>query len=347
MLGATGNLTIRRYTPVTNPSKLSYAPTRFAAEIEGFTQRANLSRREVDIVVALIRNITSSEDIAQALRISTHTVNNHLKSIFEKTNTKSKTEILSNFLKFAAESTQKHALMIRKPRVLIVDDEPMICDHIERGLTARGARAYTLTDPSKALDAISRHNIDVVICDVRMPQASGCDVLKNVRNQYPGWPLFIFVTGFPDYSLEEILHLGGAAVLEKPVDLDLLYGAIVELTRDVEHRATHEEDVSTISESCHLGHEDIGFGGVFVDCATIPPGKFPIGGVVELPLALPDTSVPFKVKGRVRWKRDTQDDKLRAGVGLQILSANEDGVKALDQARLLSQTSSYIPMGIH
>ncbi len=335
-------------THAPSPTKVSYAPSRFASEIEGFTQQAKLSRREVDIVVALIRNITNSEDIAQALRISTHTVNNHLKSIFEKTNTKSKTEILSNFLRFAAENSQKAGLMTRKPRVLVIDDEPMISDHIDRGLTERGARVYTLNSPELALDMISKYSIDVVVCDVRMPTVNGKDVLREVRSRYPGWPLFIFVTGFPDYSLEECHHLGAAAMLEKPLNLDTLFATISSLTKDLEYFTPTDEAINLITEAYNLKPEDIGFGGVFVDCdSSVSPRKFPIGSLVEVPLTLPNYDSPIKVKGRVVWKREKKVENLRTGVGLQILSTDETGAKIFDHARRGLLKPSYIPLGSH
>ena len=74
----------------------------FAGEIDGFAFANKLSPRETDIIISLIRSITNSEDIAKTLSISTHTVNNHLKNIFEKTKTNSKTEILASFLRYTA-----------------------------------------------------------------------------------------------------------------------------------------------------------------------------------------------------------------------------------------------------
>ena len=99
-------------------SKDSHAPSVFASEIEGFTSKSKLSRRESDIVVSLIRSITNSEEIAKSLGISTHTVNNHLKSIFEKTSTKSKTEILSTFLRYAADRLQSRSLYFQVSRLV-------------------------------------------------------------------------------------------------------------------------------------------------------------------------------------------------------------------------------------
>jgi len=47
--------------------KESIAPSVFSGEIEGFTAKSKLSRRETDIVHALVKNITNSEEIAKAL----------------------------------------------------------------------------------------------------------------------------------------------------------------------------------------------------------------------------------------------------------------------------------------
>lgn len=89
--------------PVTKqPKPVSQAAAVFARELSAFAVEARLSRREGDIINALVQGVTRSEEIAQALGISTHTVNNHLKSIFDKTRTGSKTDVLAAFLQRVA-----------------------------------------------------------------------------------------------------------------------------------------------------------------------------------------------------------------------------------------------------
>lgn len=332
--------------------KESHAPSVFASEIEGFTSKSRLSRRESDIVVALIRNITNSEEIAKYLGISTHTVNNHLKSIFEKTTTKSKTEILSTFLRYAADRLQSRSLFVKRPRVLVIDDEEMICEFVASGLTERGMRAHTLTDPSKALEMISKFNIDFVVCDIRMPTLSGMDVLKAVRSTFRCWPYFIFITGYPDFSLEECMHNGAAGFLEKPLDIDRLFKTIMgHLAESGDERAellaANAADPIVLDETYRLGSGDIGFGGAFIpmDTGAQKKTRLGIGSVVDLVLSPTKVSETLKVRGQVVWKRASKDANLKAGVGVRFLKMSDRDQSVLDSYLRDHEVTSFIPIG--
>jgi FixJ family two-component response regulator len=339
----------------------SHAPSVFAGEIEGFTAKARLSRRESDIVLSLIRNITNSEEIAKSLGISTHTVNNHLKSIFEKTSTKSKTEILSTFLRFAADKMQNRGLFVRRPRVLVIDDEELICEFVVSGLRDRGVRAYPLTDPSKAVATISTLHIDFVVCDIRMPAMSGMDVLKAVRQAYRGWPYFLFITGYPDYSIEECLHQGAAGFIEKPLDVDKLFRTIMShLVESSEERYElldlRGAEPVVIDEPIQLGAGDLGFGGAFLPLES-PLAKKPrvgVGSVVDVAVAPPSAGAtsadargetPIKVRGQVIWKRAAKEGALKAGVGVRFIDMSDKDQDAFDTWLTGAETRSFIPMG--
>lgn len=332
--------------------RISSAPSVFAVEIEGFTGHSKLSRRETDIVVALIRNITNSEEIAHALGISTHTVNNHLKSIFEKTSTNSKTEILSSFLRYSAESIQTRGLFIRKPRVLVIDDEELICEYIVSGLRELGIRAYSTSDPSKAVEMISMYNIDFVVCDIRMPQMSGMQVLKSVREIYRCWPHFVFITGFPDYTLEECMHQGASGFIEKPLDLDKLFRTIMEHLVEMPEekmkllQITDIEPVK-ITDPFKLTPQDVGFGGAFftLDANAQKTAKIGIGSLVELRFILPETTHAIQTIGQVMWRRTAKDGNKKPGIGLKFVKmADRDALAFQDWVRARA-IASFIPLG--
>lgn len=328
------------------------APSVFAGEIEGFTAHSRLSKRESDIVMALIRNITNSEDIAQTLGISTHTVNNHLKSIFEKTNTKSKTEILSSFLRYAADKLQNRGLFVRKPRVLIIDDEAMICEYVRNGLAERGIKTYSLMDPAQAVETISKFNIDFVVCDLRMPTMDGMEVLKAVRKAYQVWPYFMFITGYPDYSTEDCMHYGAAGFIEKPIDLDKLFRMIMEYL--VESKEEKDELLQlaeaarvVIDEPFAIKRGEMGFGGAFIpmDAAAQKKHKLTVGNVVELKIQPTQAPEAMKVRGLVVWKRVAREDGLKPGVGVKFLNMSERDQYVFEDYVRVHGISSFIPRG--
>lgn len=337
-----------------DPSKLSHAPSVFASEIDGFTAHSKLSRRESDIVLSLIRNITNSEDIANSLGISTHTVNNHLKSIFEKTSTKSKTEILSSFLRYAADRLQNRSMFVRKPRVLVIDDEAMITEFIAQGLGERGIKTYTLSEPSQALETISKYNIDFVVCDVRMPSMNGMEVLKEVRKHHRVWPYFVFVTGYPDYSMEECMHYGAAGFIEKPLDLDKLFrhimGHLVESPDEKEELLQLKGVGPVVLDGDHeLAESELGFGGAFI---SMEPGaqkrsRVGVGSVIELKLSPEGWNHTLKVRGQVVWKRAAKEGELKPGLGVRFVNMSEKDQDLFADYVRSHDIKSFIPLGNH
>ena len=80
-------------------------------------------------------------------------------------------------------------------RVLFVDDE----ERILRALRAlfRDADVYTTANPREAPKLAKEHDVDVVVCDQRMPEVLGVDVLREIRQVAPR-AIRILLTGYAD-----------------------------------------------------------------------------------------------------------------------------------------------------
>ncbi len=70
-------------------------------------------------------------------------------------------------------------------RVLIVDDEPEITSAIQRALRKEPYDLMRAHSAAEALELMSRHPIDVVISDEKMPGMSGTEFLQIVADRYP------------------------------------------------------------------------------------------------------------------------------------------------------------------
>lgn len=84
---------------------------------------------------------------------------------------------------------------LRPLRVLFVDDEA----RITRALRAlfRDVETYVTNDPAEAPRIATEHDIDVVVCDQRMPGITGVDCLREIRQLAPR-AMRILLTGFSD-----------------------------------------------------------------------------------------------------------------------------------------------------
>jgi two-component system nitrogen regulation response regulator GlnG len=105
-------------------------------------------------------------------------------------------------------------------RVWLVDDDASIRWVLERALRNGGMapRAFEAAEP--ALDALRRDTPDVLITDIRMPGASGLDLLKRIRDARPALPVIV-MTAHSDLGNAVSAYEGGAfEYLPKPFDID-------------------------------------------------------------------------------------------------------------------------------
>ncbi len=105
------------------------------------------------------------------------------------------------------------------PRVLIVDDEAGIVQEIKEFLIEEGYEAYTADSAKTGLQIIEELKPDVVLVDVKLPDASGIDLLRACKEKSPHTKV-IMVTGYVDqHIMDEAEALGRDAFLQKPFDL--------------------------------------------------------------------------------------------------------------------------------
>ena len=82
-------------------------------------------------------------------------------------------------------------------KVLCIDDEARIL----RALKAlfRDMDVHTTVDPAEAIRWASEHDVDVVVCDQRMPKMQGIEVLREIRMAHPR-AMRILLTGYADLN---------------------------------------------------------------------------------------------------------------------------------------------------
>ncbi len=101
--------------------------------------------------------------------------------------------------------------------VIIVDDEPLAQDVLETHIQ-RVPELNLVQKCSNALeanDALRNNSIDLMFLDIQMPQLTGIDFLRTLRNP----PLVIFTTAYPNYAVEGF-ELNALDYLLKPISLE-------------------------------------------------------------------------------------------------------------------------------
>lgn len=111
-------------------------------------------------------------------------------------------------------------------KILYVEDEPELRDHIGYALRLHIDSVTTAANGKEALDLIRDNPPDVVLSDVRMPVMDGLELARILRQEFPELPV-VLCTAFTDTDcLLKAIDLGVAGYVTKPVDLFRLLGAI-------------------------------------------------------------------------------------------------------------------------
>ncbi len=147
------------------------------------------------------------------------------------------------------------AEMTDSPRILLIDDD---VSHAEMAgeVLSRGSFSVALAHSGEAgLKQAREHEFDVVLCDLRLPDTDGMEVLKKLKALDPELEVII-ITGFGSVEKAvDALKAGAYSFLEKPLNRDQLRNTV---TNAVERRKLAGQN----RELQQIVHEKFGFEGI-------------------------------------------------------------------------------------
>ena len=130
-------------------------------------------------------------------------------------------------------------------KILVVDDEEIVCRSCERILTEAGYKVDCIMDSTAALTKASEDTYDVVILDIMMPRVSGLDILRTIKEEHPDLDV-IMVTGLSQIETAVLsMKMGAFDYLSKPFDPDELTMVV---DRALERRRLIRENLALKSE---------------------------------------------------------------------------------------------------
>jgi DNA-binding NtrC family response regulator len=106
--------------------------------------------------------------------------------------------------------------MEKEQRILIVDDERIVCERLGAEMTRAGYLVETFTESSAAIQYLEQQRVDVVITDIKMRGPSGIEVMRYVNEHYPSTKVIV-ITGFATIeTAREVLKGGAVDFIPKP-----------------------------------------------------------------------------------------------------------------------------------
>ncbi len=120
-----------------------------------------------------------------------------------------------------------------QPTVLVVDDDEALQSMFKLFLKKNGYSRLVVGTGKDALAAFEKQKFDLCFLDLQLPDMTGDEVYKVVKDKHPEVPIVI-ITGYPDSEImNNILKHGPVTVLKKPLRVDDLQETLRHLGRKV------------------------------------------------------------------------------------------------------------------
>jgi len=108
---------------------------------------------------------------------------------------------------------------MKRPRVLVVDDEPETIKYVSANLRARGYDVLSAENGQTALEAFRESVVDLVILDIMMPGPDGFEVCRAIRHR-SGVPIIMLSARGRERDIVRALDLGADDYLTKPFGVE-------------------------------------------------------------------------------------------------------------------------------
>jgi two-component system, NtrC family, nitrogen regulation response regulator NtrX len=117
------------------------------------------------------------------------------------------------------------------PATLVIDDDDVVRKTCVELLEARGHKTYAAATVGEGLRLFSEHRPAAVLLDLRLPDGTGIDVLREFQRQAPGTPVVVISGHGSVAEAVEAMKVGATDFLEKPVSRDKLFSILDRILR--------------------------------------------------------------------------------------------------------------------
>ena len=136
----------------------------------------------------------------------------------------------------------------RKHCLLVVDDEPDVCDSVH-DLLRREFKVLKATSAQEALQVLQREEVHIIMTDQRMPRITGVEMLATAKTKHPRAVRMLF-TGYTDLeSVIAAINEGHVfQFLKKPWQPEELLGAVRQASAEYDRLIDESEETQRLRE---------------------------------------------------------------------------------------------------
>ncbi len=152
-------------------------------------------------------------------------------------------------------STDRNETLAITPHILVVDDDTLICEQLERLYQHLGYQVSVTHFAENALEMLEDENIDLVVTDIQLPGLSGVELTRRILERWSSVAVIV-MTGYAEIDdAVEVLKIGAGDYIVKPFGAS----AIQESTRAVLEKASLFTEIRHLRHQLKNGYE---FGGM-------------------------------------------------------------------------------------
>ncbi len=129
-------------------------------------------------------------------------------------------------------------------RILIIDDDPHFLRVLQRILSGEKFVVTATSNPCDAVELLRSSNFNLIICDLRMPDCDGLNLLQAIRGAGNEIPVIILTAYGEVDTYLEAMNAGATEYLNKPIKSDELVQVVRNCLRKGNHRRTSKRSTN-------------------------------------------------------------------------------------------------------
>jgi diguanylate cyclase (GGDEF)-like protein len=116
--------------------------------------------------------------------------------------------------------------------ILVVDDEPQVCELISDSLTSQGHKVDTASDGVEAMEKVKTGNFSVVITDMDMPRMDGMQLIDYIVKNHEDIDIIAITGHVMRYRYTEVVEAGATDFITKPFTLNEMEAKLNRVIRE-------------------------------------------------------------------------------------------------------------------
>jgi DNA-binding CsgD family transcriptional regulator/Tfp pilus assembly protein PilZ len=279
-------------------------------------ERYGLTTREREVLRLLATGVTYAPTIATILGLRPNTIHNHFKSIFRRTSTRGKAELLALVLEMALEQQARVAPFVRPPRVLIAVQRP---DPLASALNRIGMQVRSVAI-SEAAQLSAETDPDVLIVEGEAPAQGGSHARSTLLLHVYDGPVAAQSRRAGLMSLSDDVSRIVLAIMLHVTSDEYQRSRLLRVDASLQAR---------LNGGARTAISNIGTGGAFVQLSDEQLAQLDAGAPIELDVTL-DDSRTLSLRASVVWQRREARQGMPTGIGVRFTEPADEARMQLE-----------------